>query len=196
MKKHFRQQIDTLDKTCERFDEAISNRLLEDCMRTIRNGGSIIATALGKNVPLCEKFVGTLNSLSIAAHFMHSNSAVHGDLGVVADGDLVITLSKSGETEETIQLARLLEKIKTTNWLLTCRAGSTAGKILGNELVFEILSEGDPWDKIPNNSSIVFLVFLQALSMELVDRLSIPLEVFKRNHPGGAIGASFKTHGT
>ena len=194
MKKHFKQQLETIAEAYKSLDDAASGKLLLNCLQTIRGGHKIVATALGKNVPICEKFVGTLNSLDIDAHFMHTNSAVHGDLGTVKDGDLVIVLSKSGETDETLYLCQLLKKRNVTKWLLTCSNDSTAGKIVENEIILKITKEGDPWNLVPNNSTLVFLVFLQALCMEIIDRLGIKLNIFKDNHPAGAIGEFLRKH--
>jgi arabinose-5-phosphate isomerase len=188
MKKHFHQQVQAIAAAYENLDDTSYNAFIEDCLKTINGGHSIIATALGKNVPVCEKFVGTLNSVGIKAHFMHTNSAVHGDLGVVGPEDLVVILSKSGETEETIYLSELLEKRGSLNWLLTCNPASRCGEIIKNQLVMKLDQEGDPWNLLPNNSTLIFLVFLQATCMEILDRLPVKLETFKANHPGGNIG--------
>lgn len=119
---------------------------------------------------------------------MHTNSAVHGDLGMVSEDDVVILLSKSGETFETLELARLLGDKKSQNWLITCQSGSRAEVIIKQVVVLPITHEGDPWNLIPNNSSLVFLMFLQSLAMSLADLLPAQIEVFKQNHPGGSIG--------
>jgi len=161
MKNHFKRHIDILTETFANFDSVTSNRLLNDCLNAIKGGHSIVTTALGKNVPICEKFVGTLNSLSIRARFMHTSSAIHGDLGILEPGDLVILVSKSGSTEETLSLAKLLKARMTVNWLLTCNNKSRVGKIVNNEIVIPLTHEGDPWNLVPNMSSVVFLVFLQ-----------------------------------
>lgn len=165
-----------------------ANKLLKDCLNAITRGNSIIVSGLGKNVPICEKIVGTLTSIGIRSHFMHTNSAVHGDLGMVSEDDVVILLSKSGETFETLELARLLGDKKSQNWLITCQSGSRAEVIIKQVVVLPITHEGDPWNLIPNNSSLVFLMFLQSLAMSLADLLPAQIEVFKQNHPGGSIG--------
>lgn len=81
MKHHLKRQIKALEMIEKRMDYEALENLLDDAESTVRRGNKIIATALGKNVPICEKFVGTLISLGIDAFFLHTNSAVHGDLG-------------------------------------------------------------------------------------------------------------------
>lgn len=188
IKKHFKQQIDTLSQIYNSFDSKSVDLLFRDCIKTIKNGKKIISSGLGKNAPICEKFNGTLNSIGIKGYFMNTNSAIHGDLGVVEDGDLVILLSKSGNTEETIHLAKLIKNLKSQNWLLTCNKFSKTEEIIKNTIVFNLIKEGDPWNILPNNSTTIFLVFLQSLAMALIDEENISLTTVKRNHPGGDIG--------
>ncbi|PNS00479.1 sugar isomerase [Petrotoga mexicana DSM 14811] len=190
---HLKKQLIALEKIEENIDYDTLDTLIEDMLVTINTGGKIIATALGKNVPICEKFIGTLNSLGINGHFLHTNSAIHGDLGVVKDNDLVIMLTKSGETSESIYLYEQLKKRKIKLWLLTYNGNSTLGKKIANKLVLFLEHEGDKWNLVPNNSSIGYLLVLQAVAMEITDRLDIKLEVFKQNHPGGYIGKVLET---
>lgn len=188
IKKHFKNQLDSVAYAFDNLDKKNSERLLEDCLETIRNGQGIVTTALGKNVPICEKFIGTLISVGLRANFMHTNSAIHGDLGLVKKNDLVIILSKSGETEETLTLCHLLNQRKSTNWVVTFNEKSMICKLVTNKVVLKLINEGDPWNIVPNNSSVIFLVFLQALAMAITEKLAIKLKSFKNNHPGGDIG--------
>ena len=188
MKTHFRKQIDALEHVYNFLDEKTSELLIKQCKKAIKNGNAIIAGGLGKNVPICEKFIGTLNSLGIRGHFLHINSAIHGDLGMIQPGDIVVLLSKSGETQEALYLNQFLEKRTKHIWLLTCSKDSSHAKITPNVIILPIPHEGDMWNLVPNNSSITFLVYLQALCMELLETLPVKLGTFKKNHPGGRIG--------
>jgi len=162
--------------------------LADACEETLRQGHQIVVTALGKNVPICEKFAGTLNSFGLAGRFLHSNSAVHGDLGILAPHDLLIVVSKSGATEESLALARLVEDRPIGTWSLTCTASSPLAMLTQHNTVVDLQHEGDLWDLAPVNSSTVFLAVFNAIAVELTDRLEVPLERFLHNHPGGAIG--------
>jgi arabinose-5-phosphate isomerase len=188
MQKHIKQQIKIAEKTFRNYNFKTSMALVRDCVNTLNNGKQIVASALGKNEPICDKFVATLNSVGINCRFLHTHTAIHGDLGLIKKGDLVILLSKSGETAETVYLAKILKKWGTDNWLLTCKKNSTASKHIKNTLVLPIEKEGDPWNIMPFNSTLVFLIFLNALSLELIEKLNIQLSVLKTNHPGGSIG--------
>ena len=139
-------------------------------------------------MPVCEKFVGSMQSLGLEAYFLNTNSAVHGDMGVVKDGDMVIILTKSGETAESIYLERLLQERKVNMWLLTFSKESTLTKEITNSVVLDLTHEGDMWNIMPNNSTTINLIVLQGLAMKIASTLGLTLDDFKRNHPGGAIG--------
>ncbi len=94
MISYYEEVFDVIRDSIESIDEKTYDKLVDQCEDTIKKGHKIIASGLGKNVPICEKFVGTLNSLGIDARFLHTNTAVHGDLGMVGKDDLVILLSK------------------------------------------------------------------------------------------------------
>jgi D-arabinose 5-phosphate isomerase GutQ len=156
---------------------------------TLERGNKLVFSGLGKNVPICEKVVGTLNSVGLAAAFLHTNSAVHGDLGVVRDGDLVVILTKSGETVESVHLSRLLSHRNCQQWVLTFNRTSVLRQEIKNSVVIELEHEGDEWDILPNNSTVLNLIVLQGLAIELVKHFGVPVSVLHANHPGGAIGA-------
>lgn len=188
IKKHLNNQLTNLSYLIKNIDFKKTEKLLDDCINTVKKNKQIITSALGKNVPICEKFIGTLNSVGIDGHFVHTNSAIHGDLGIINKGDLVILLSKSGNTEETLNLAKIISNLKIKTWLITCNNKAKTKQFVNNTLILPITNEGDPWNLIPNNSTISFLFFLQALAMTIIEKFNIPIEIFKRNHPGGDIG--------
>lgn len=160
-----------------------------DAIDTLARGNKLVFSGLGKNVPICEKVVGTLNSVGLAGAFMHTNSAVHGDLGVVRDGDLVVIITKSGETSESVHLSRLLSKRACTQWLLTFNRDSVLHREIPKRVVLDLEHEGDAWNILPNNSTVLTLIVLQGLAMALVEHFGVPVDVLHANHPGGAIGA-------
>lgn len=190
------------DKTMQQLENALMgvsmsdmDKLICECERTLKSGHKIIASGLGKNVPICEKFEGTMLSVGMDAQFLHTNSAVHGDMGMVKPGDLVIILTKSGSTTESVYLVDLLKKRKGVSlWLLSCNEHGTLAESMENKLIVPLEHEGDPWNIMPNNSSTLFLIILQQIAIQLIKRMGITLEDFKPNHPGGAIGAKLQ-HG-
>lgn len=192
MKEYFEGIIHTLKQCVDSIDEAVFTRLTNDCVRALENGHKVVVSGLGKNVPVCEKFVGTMVSLGQNACFMNTNSAVHGDIGMVMPDDVVIILTKSGETAESVWLAGLLERKDAKLWLLSFCKESTLTSLVPDSLILHLENEGDPWDIVPNNSTTVNLIVLQGLAMHIVQKRGVTLQDFKMNHPGGHIGEQLK----
>lgn len=192
MKEYFTDIMSTLQNSLSSLDEEQFTKLVNDCTEAIGEGGKVIVSGLGKNVPVCDKFVGTMVSLGQNACFMNTNSAAHGDLGMVMPGDVVIILTKSGETAESVYLAKHLLERDCKLWLLTFREQSTMRQMLPNSLVLKLENEGDPWDIVPNNSTTVNLIVLQGLALHIAKNRGVTLDDFKKNHPGGFIGEQLK----
>ena len=108
MNEYYRGVIEVMRDSIESIQDDIYEQIISESVEVLKRGGKIIASGLGKNVPICEKFVGTLNSLGLDARFLHTNTAVHGDLGMVGKNDIVYLLSKGGNTHETVALAEHL----------------------------------------------------------------------------------------
>jgi arabinose-5-phosphate isomerase len=189
---YFNEQIKTVFNSFETLPEHDFNELVLRCTAVLKNGGKIIASGLGKNVPICEKFVGTMNSLGLDARFLHTNSAVHGDLGMIYDRDLVMLLSKSGNTDETIDLTHHLLERGAETWLISFNRDSKLSAILENKIIMDLKHEGDMWDIVPNNSTTIYLILLQGLAISIAKHMSVCLCSFKSNHPGGGIGKKLR----
>lgn len=192
MISYFERQLKEFDRSIHSLDEKEFKRWVDEAVETLNQGHRIIVSGLGKNVPICDKFVGSMISMGLEAFFLHTNSAVHGDMGIVKDGDMVIILTKSGETSESVYLARLLKERDVNMWLLTFSAESTLTHEIPNRIILNLAHEGDLWNIMPNNSTTMNLIVLQGLAMMIAKRMDLPIEHFKRNHPGGAIGDQLK----
>ena len=186
----FAQDYETIGQALRSIDRDVFERLVEDCKAALQNGHKIIASGLGKNVPICEKFEGTMLSLGLDANFLHTNSAVHGDMGMVKPGDVVLILTKSGSTQESVYLVELLrQRPEVKLWLLSFHEHSALADTMENKLIMQLSHEGDLWNILPNNSTVIYLIVLQKVAIELSSRMQLSLETdFKPNHPGGAIG--------
>lgn len=194
MKDYFEYVIKTIKDSLMTLDYKNLDLLINNCIQVLNSHHKIIVTGLGKNVPICEKFVGTMLSLGLDATFIHTNTAIHGDLGAVHDGDLVIILSKSGETAESIYLFKELQKRKIAIWAMTFNKNSTLATESSNHLDIQLAHEGDKWDIVPNNSTTIYLIILQSVAIELSKRMDLSLDDFKKNHPGGHIGVLLNGH--
>lgn len=188
MISYFEKLLAEIDHSVHSLDTAAFEKLVEDTVETLDRGHKIIVSGLGKNVPICEKFVGSMVSMGLDACFLHTNSAVHGDMGLVKEGDLVILLTKSGETTESIYLAELLREREISLWLLTFVRESTLTREIPRHIVLDLQHEGDLWNIMPNNSTTMKLIVLQGLAMMTAKKMDLDIHQFKRNHPGGHIG--------
>ncbi len=188
MLDYFKDLLQVIETSLESVDENVFLRLVDESVHTLDNGHKIVVSGLGKNVPICDKFVGSMNSLGMDAQFLHTNSAVHGDMGIVKNGDLVIILTKSGATAESVYLVDRLADRDIDMWLLTFTKDSILSHKLSNTLLIEMEHEGDLWNIMPNNSTTLNLIVLQGLVMQIAKKRNISLDDFKRNHPGGHIG--------
>lgn len=188
MISYFEKQLKVINDSIHSIDEKMFEKLVDSSVKTINAGHKIIVSGLGKNVPICDKFVGSMVSLGMDACFLHTNSAIHGDMGIVRDGDLVMLLTKSGETAESVYLAKLLSERNVQMWLLTFNRESTLTKMIHKSIVIDMEHEGDLWNIMPNNSTTLNLMVLQGLAMRIAKERHMEIEEFRRNHPGGNIG--------
>lgn len=188
MISYFEKQLEEINHSVRSLNDEVFNRWVDEAVTTLNAGHKIIVSGLGKNVPICDKFVGSMISMGLDAYFLHTNSAVHGDMGVVKDGDMVILLTKSGSTAESIYLAKLLKERNVNLWLLTFDGESVLAKEIPNSIVLDLIHEGDLWNIMPNNSTTINLIVLQGLAMMIANRMNLDRDQFKRNHPGGHIG--------
>lgn len=192
--KYFQDDIEQLTRSLKSIDVKEMDKLVDACEKTLRSGHKIISSGLGKNVPICDKFVGTMLSMGLDANFLHTNTAVHGDMGMVKPGDLVIILTKSGATAESIYLADLIKNRKGVQlWLISFEEHSILADTMENKLIINLEHEGDLWNIVPNHSTTLNLIVLQKVAIELSKRMNLDLQRdFKPNHPGGAIGETLR----
>ena len=192
MKRYFEKQLKEIEHSIQSLDNEMFTKMVEDAVETLKRGHKVVVSGLGKNVPICEKFVGSMVSMGLDACFLHTNSAIHGDMGIVKEGDMVIILTKSGETTESIYLTGLLKKRMVNLWLMTFQRESTLVREIPNSIVIDLIHEGDLWNIMPNNSTTMNLIVLQGLAMMIANEMKLDIEVFRRNHPGGWIGEQLK----
>ena len=192
--KYFKEDLEQFYKSLNSIDIKEMDELIDACEKTLRSGHKIIASGLGKNVPICDKFVGTMLSMGLDANFLHTNTAVHGDMGMVKPGDLVIVLTKSGATSESVYLVDLLKNREGVQlWILSFKEHSVLADSMEHKLIISLEHEGDLWNIVPNHSTTLNLIVLQKVAIELSKRMNLDLQKdFKPNHTGGAIGDSLR----
>ena len=156
--------------------------------KIIISSGRVVLTGIGKSANIALKIVSTLNSTGTPAIFMHAADAVHGDLGIVLEDDIVICLSKSGETPEIKVLVPLLKNRKNLLIALVGNVNSFLAKQADYILDTTVEKEACPNNLAPTASTTAQLVMGDALAMALLSCRGFTAEDFARFHPGGSLG--------
>ncbi|MEJ5352227.1 MAG: KpsF/GutQ family sugar-phosphate isomerase [Melioribacteraceae bacterium] len=150
--------------------------------------GRVVFTGMGKSGLIARKIVATLNSTGTAAIFMHPTDALHGDLGMVRKDDIVIIISKSGNTEELLRLIPMFKRINVTLIGMLGSMDSKLAKECDIILNISVKEEACPYDLAPTASTTAALVMGDALAMVLLEMRGFTEEDFAMLHPGGSLG--------
>ena len=167
-------------KIDEKFGEAVE--------LVFKSTGRVIVTGLGKSGLIARKIVATMNSTGTAAIFLHPADAVHGDLGMVRADDVVICLSKSGDTEELIELMPMFRRIGLKVIGMIGNAASVLARQSDIVLDTSVEEEACPHDLAPTASTTAMLAMGDALAIALLEKRGFTREEFAMFHPGGNLG--------
>jgi arabinose-5-phosphate isomerase len=160
-----------------------------DTVKIIYNSkGRLIVTGIGKSAIIAQKIVATMNSTGTPSMFLHASEAIHGDLGMVQDDDVVICISKSGNSPEIKVLIPLLKRFGNKLIAITGNSNSFLGKEAHYTLNTFVESESCPNNLAPTNSTTAQLVMGDALAVCLMEMRNFTSEDFGKFHPGGALG--------
>lgn len=187
--------IDTAKKTIEMESKSILNlsSLVDDdfanAVEFIYNSkGRVIITGIGKSAIIANKIVATLNSTGTPSVFMHAAEAIHGDLGLILKDDIVICISKSGNTPEIKVLIPLIKRARNKVIAITGNTESFLGKEADFILNSYVEKEACPNNLAPTTSTTAQLVIGDALAICLLEMRSFTSNDFAKYHPGGALG--------
>jgi len=161
---------------------------VEVMREVIQSGRKIIITGIGKSGQIGAKIASTLSSTGAPSVVLDAVNASHGDLGVVARGDLVLILSYRGETEEIAQLLPSLKRIGTRIVALTGNPKSTLARSADLHIHVHVPREACPLNLAPTSSSTAMLAVGDALAMVLLEARGFKKEDFAKFHPGGSLG--------
>jgi arabinose-5-phosphate isomerase len=153
--------------------------------------GRVVTMGMGKSGIICKKISATLASTGTPSHFLHPAEAIHGDLGVVVPGDVVLAVSNSGETEEIVRLLESIKRIGAKLISITGNPASTLARHSDAHLSAAISREACPLGLAPTASTTASLAMGDALAMALLVRKGFRDEDFARLHPGGKLGKRF-----
>ncbi len=164
----------------EKFAEIV--KILYECK------GKIILTGIGKSGLICQKISSTLSSTGSPSIFLHPAEALHGDIGVVTNEDIVIAVSNSGESEEIISIIPTLKLLSKKIIGITSRKDSRLAKLVDIIYIIPVENEADHLNIAPSCSSAAILSFGDALALTLSKLRDFKYEDFAIRHPGGLIG--------
>jgi arabinose-5-phosphate isomerase len=169
--------------------EALIDKSFSDAVKSIFDSkGRVIITGIGKSAIIATKIVATLNSTGTPAVFMHAADAIHGDLGTILRDDIVICISKSGNTPEIKVLAPLIKNFKNILIAITGNKDSFLGKQADFVLNTYVEKEACPNNLAPTTSTTAQLVMGDALAVCLLKLRGFSKDDFAKFHPGGALG--------
>lgn len=182
-------------KTIDYVRKSINNDY-ELCIREILNcKGRIIVLGVGKSGLIGKKMAATFASTGTPSFFVHSTEAVHGDLGMICEEDIVLAISNSGETSEVINTLPSIKEIGASLISITKSKSSTLGKASNIVIEIPIKAEADKYNLAPTNSSTATLVIGDAIALTVSQIKGFTKKDFGRYHPGGALGKSLTEEG-
>ena len=180
-------EIDALRGIASRLDASFekAGRLL---LEAVQGRNKIIVTGVGKSGHIGAKIAATLTSTGAPSVVLDTVNAVHGDLGMVSDGDVLIALSYSGETDELVRLLPFLKRLSVRIIALTGHPASTLAREATVCLDVSVSKEACPLNLAPTSSTTAMLAMGDALAMVLLEARGFQKEDFARFHPGGSLG--------
>jgi arabinose-5-phosphate isomerase len=156
---------------------------------TIAAGRKLIFTGVGKSAHIAQKLTGTFNSTGVSTAFLDATQALHGDLGLCAEGDLGLLLSNSGQTEEILRLVPILKRLGVTLVAFTGNAQSDLATNADHRLLYRVRREACPLELAPTASTTAALALGDALAMVLLEARGLTRDDFAKFHPAGNLGA-------
>ncbi len=156
--------------------------------------GRVVVSGMGKSGHIGGKIASTLASTGTPAFFMHPAEASHGDLGMITNGDIVIALSNSGESDEILAIVTPLKRLGASIIAITGNEKSTLAKAADIHLSAHVEKEACPLGLAPTSSTTVVLALGDALALCVLDQRDFTAEDFARSHPGGSLGRRLLIH--
>lgn len=160
----------------------------------LENKGNLVFSGIGKSAIIAQKIVATMNSTGTSSVFMHAADAIHGDLGIIREQDLVVILSKSGETPEIKVLVPLIKLRGNTIIAIVGNRDSYLARQSDYVLDVSVDNEGLPGNLAPTSSTTAQLVMGDALAISLMKCRGFSTDDFAKYHPGGALGKQLYLH--
>ena len=183
-----RQTIAKEAETVAKLAGYIDDEFVTAVTYIINSKGRVVITGIGKSAIIANKIVATMNSTGTPAIFMHAADAIHGDLGIIQADDVVICISKSGNTPEIKVLVPLLKRGNNKLIAITSNKNSVLAQAADSVLYAYVEKEACPNNLAPTTSTTAQLVLGDALAVCLLEMKHFGSEDFAKYHPGGALG--------
>lgn len=173
-----------VSELAQRIDDSFAAAvlLLTDCP------GRVVVTGMGKSGLICQKIAATLSSTGRSAYFMHPAEALHGDLGMIVSGDVLLAVSNSGETDEVVRLLELVRRLGARIVALTGNRDSTLARQADVHLDVGVSEEACSLDLLPTASTTAAMAMGDALAVACYELRGFTAQDFARFHPGGRLG--------
>lgn len=177
-------EADAVSNLTYQIDDNFSSIVTE----IFSSNGRLVITGIGKSAIVAQKIVATLNSTGTPSLFMHAADAIHGDLGMIQSNDLVLCISKSGETPEIKVLVPLVKKMGSRLIAMVSNKESSLGKQADFILCTPISQEAEPNNLAPTASTTVQMAMGDAIAVALLSLRGFSTDHFAKFHPGGSLG--------
>lgn len=164
------------------------SRAVKLILESLRKGGKIVVTGVGKNFHVGQKIAATLSSTGSTSVTLHPSQALHGDLGIISKGDVLLALSYSGESEELLKIIPAARRQGVKIIAMTGVKDSAVAKASDEIIYTPIAREACPFNLAPTASTTVAMAVGDALAIVLLEARGFKKEDFAKLHPGGAIG--------
>ena len=175
-------------QSIERLLNHVDVNFAEAVTSIFNSKGRVVISGVGKSGLIARKIVATLNSTGTAAISLHPTDALHGDLGMVRKDDIIIVISKSGNTDEIVNLVTFLKRIGVTIIGMLGNTNSALSKLCDIVLDISVDEEACPNDLAPTSSTTVTLVMGDAVAVALLQLKGFTAKDFAEFHPGGSLG--------
>jgi arabinose-5-phosphate isomerase len=186
-----RIEAEALDQLAQRLEgpqQQVFESVASLLATTAQSGHRVVLTGIGKSGLIARKIAATLLSTGTPAHFLHPTEALHGDLGLLNRGDILLALSYSGESEELLRLLPVLPRLGVTLVTFTGCEHSTLAKASAHILDVSVDREACNHQLAPTASTTAMLALGDALAIDVSRRLNFQPQDFAELHPGGQLG--------
>ena len=187
IKFYLNKHLEGISHFIDNISDEKTNELIEFLKQPHKN---IFFTGVGKNGHVAAKASSTFNSMGIQITYLNPVDAVHGDIGCITEDDIILAITKSGETEELINFLFHASKRTKKIGLIHSNENNTCKNYCVFDLYVDLKSEADHLNKIPTVSIAIYTILLQSIACQLAKENNLTISDLVFNHPGGSIGKS------